>query len=295
MTRNSSRQPLSHFWQCLAILFVLALSFTTVQAEVAIPLLQARVTDTTNTLSPAQRAALERTLAAFEQRKGAQIAVLIVSTTKPETAQEYAVRAFEVAKIGRAKIDDGVLMVIAKDDREMHIEVGYGLEGVIPDAIANRVIEETILPFFKQGDFYGGVQAGVNRLMRLVDGEPLPPQARDPSWNGLNDLLPLLFIAVFVVGGMLRAIFGRLIGASIASGVVGVVAWSMVGLLIAVPAALVVFFLVLTAGSTSWPSGRGGYGGWTSGNGWGGGWSSGGGRWSGGGGTSGGGGASGRW
>lgn len=293
MTRNSSRQPLSYFWQCLAILFALALCFTTVRAEVAIPPLQARVTDTTNTLSPAQRAALERTLAAFEQRKGAQIAVLIVSTTKPETAQEYAVRAFEVAKIGRAKIDDGVLMVVARDDREMHIEVGYGLEGAIPDAIANRVIEENILPFFKQGDYYGGVQAGVNRLMRLVDGEPLPPpQARDSSWNRLNDLLPLIFIAVFVMGGMLRAIFGRLIGASIAGGVVGFVAWSMIGLLIAVPAALVVFLLVLTAGSTGWSSGRGG---WSSGNGWGGGWSSGGGRWSGGGGTSGGGGASGRW
>lgn len=290
--RNSSPQFLFCLWQCLAILFALALSFATVQAEVAVPTLNARVTDTTNTLTSVQRAALERTLADFERRKGAQIAILIVPTTKPETVQQYAVRAFEAAKVGRAKVNDGVLLLIAKDDREMHIEVGYGLEGAIPDAIANRVIDEVILPFFKQGDFYSGVEAGVNRLIRLVEGEPLPsPRERDHSWNGLNDLLPMLFIAVFVIGGILRTIFGRFIGASIASGVVGVVAWSMVGLLIAIPAAVVVFLMVLIGSANRF----GGFGGGMGGGGWGGGWSSGGGSWSGGGGTSGGGGASGKW
>lgn len=277
-------------WQCVVVWF--ALSFVSVQAQV-IPQLSARVTDLTNTLTPAQRTALERALADFEQRKGAQVAVLIVPTTKPETVAQYAVRAFEVAKIGRVRVDDGVLLLVAKDDREMHIEVGYGLEGVIPDAIAKRTVEEVIVPFFKRGDYYGGIEAGVSRLMRLIDGEPLPPpQARDSSWNTVDDLLPLLFIAVLAVGGLLRALFGRLLGALIAGAGAGFVAWSMAGLLFAILAALIVFILVLVSGSGNRFSRHGGYGGWGSG-----GWSSGGGSggWSGGGGSSGGGGASGRW
>ena len=276
-------------WHALALLGLLLCAAVGALADVPIPAFNSPVTDLTNTLSPAQHDALVNELLAFERRKGAQIAVLIVPTTEPETIDQYAVRAFEAGKFGRKNVDDGVLLVVAKDDRALKLEIGYGLEGAIPDAVAKRVIEEIIIPFFKQGDFYAGIEAGVNRLMRLVDGEPLPSRkARDHSWNRIGDLLPLLFIAVFVVGGILRAMFGQLIGASIAGGIVGVLAWFMVGLLIAVPAAVIVFLLSLTAGS-SVGRGGGGFGGWGGGGGFGGG------SWSGGGGSSGGGGASGRW
>ena len=144
-----------------------------VAAEVAIPPLRARVTDLTATLDDAQRQSLEQALAAFEARKGAQIAVLVVPSTQPETIEQYAVRVEESWKLGRKGVDDGVLLVVAKDDRRLRIEVGYGLEGTIPDVVAKRVIEEDIAPRFKQGDFYGGIRAGTERLMRLVDGESL--------------------------------------------------------------------------------------------------------------------------
>src|SRR3989338_635957 len=145
------------------------------QAEVPVQPLSARVTDLTATLDAQQKQALESRLAAFEAKKGAQLAVLFVPTTQPETIEQYALRVAEVWKLGRKGVDDGALLLVAKDDRAMRIEVGYGLEGVIPDAVAKRVISEIITPYFKQGDFYGGIQAGVTRLVRLVEGEPLPP------------------------------------------------------------------------------------------------------------------------
>ncbi len=128
-------------------------------ADVAVPPLKARVTDLTGTLSAQQQTALEQTLAAFEARKGSQIAVLIVPTTQPETVEQYALRVEETWKLGRKGVDDGALLVVAKDDRKLRIEVGYGLEGVLPDAIAKRIIAEDITPRFKQGDFYGGISA----------------------------------------------------------------------------------------------------------------------------------------
>jgi uncharacterized protein len=261
-------------------------------ADVAVPPLTARVTDLTNTLTAAQRDSLENELRAFETRKGSQIAVLIVPTTGPETIEQYSIRVTDAWKLGRKGADDGVLLLVAMDDRALRIEVGYGLEGVIPDAVANRVINEIIVPYFKQGDFYGGIHAGVSRLIRLIDGEPLPPpQARDNAWGGLGNLLPFLFIAVVVGGGVLRALFGRLIGAGIAGGVVGVVAWIILSSLgVAFVAALIVFLFVLMAGMRIGPMGYGGLGG----GGFGGG-GLGGGGFSGGGGGFGGGGASGRW
>jgi len=273
-----------------------------VHAEVAVPPLKARVTDLTGTLAPAQRDTLERELQAFENRKGSQIAVLIVPTTQPEAIEQYSLRVAEAWKLGRKgvgkdRIDDGVLLLIAKDDRAMRIEVGYGLEGAIPDAIANRVIDEVIVPFFRQGDYYGGVQAGLSRLMRLIDGEPLPPpQARDNSWSGIFDYAPFIIIAAFVGGGMLRALFGRLIGGSVAGGVTGLILWFIAGsALMALIAGIVVFVLVMAAGvqlgSSRYGGGYGG--GWSSGGG--GGFSGGGGGFSGGGGGFGGGGASGKW
>jgi uncharacterized protein len=280
-------------------LLVFFLAGSAVHAEVAVPPLTARVTDLTGTLSPSQRDALEQELRAFETRKGSQIAVLIVPTTQPEAIEQYSLRVAETWKLGRKGIDDGALLLVAKDDRALRIEVGYGLEGVIPDAVANRVIDEIIVPFFKQGDFYGGIQAGVSRLTRLVDGEPLPPsQARDRTWSGIADLLPVAFIAVMIGGGFLGSLLGRLIGAAVSGGIVGVVFWITIGSLLgALAAGVVVFLFTLAIGGSGGRGGRGDFGGWSGGysSGSGGGWGSGGGGFSGGGGGFGGGGASGRW
>ena len=277
-------------WFCV---FVLLGGNAGVLADVPVPALKARVTDLTATLAAAQRDALERELRVFEKRKGSQIAVLIVSTTQPETIEQYSIRVAEAWKLGRQGVEDGVLLLVAKDDRALRIEVGYGLEGVIPDAVAKRVISEIIVPYFQQGDFYGGIRAGVSRLERLIDGEALPPpQARDNSWAGIQNLLPFAFIAAIVGGGLLRALFGRLVGASLAAGVVALVFWMIVGsLLAALIGGIAVFLFVLMAGLRVGP---GGYGGWA-GGGWTGGGGFSGGGFSGGGGGFGGGGASGSW
>lgn len=266
-------------------------------ADVAVPPLKARVTDLTGTLTAGQTATLENELVQFEARKGSQLAVLIVPTTRPETIEQYGIRVADAWKLGRKGVDDGAILLVAKNDRELRIEVGYGLEGVIPDAVANRIIDEIIVPFFKQGDYYGGIQAGVTRLIRLIDGEPLPPpSARDTSWAGWEQALPFAFVAVFVLAGILRAIFGRLLGAAAAAAISTLVIWLIVGsLAIALVLGVLVFLFALVFGMQN----RGGYGGWSSrpggfgGGGFGGGF--GGGGFSGGGGGFGGGGASGRW
>ena len=157
----------------LLIALVLSTS-STVMAEVAVPALAARVTDLTTTLDPAQRARLEQTLATFEARKGSQIVVLIVPTTAPETIEQFALRVAELWRIGRGKVDDGALLVVAKDDRTLRIEVGYGLEGALNDATSKRIISETIVPRFKQNDFSGGIAAGLEQMVKVVDGELLP-------------------------------------------------------------------------------------------------------------------------
>jgi len=263
-------------------------------ADVPVPPLKTRVTDLTATLNARQQAALEQKLAAFEAKKGSQIAVLIVPTTQPEAVEQYAVRVQETWKLGRKGVDDGVLMVVAKNDRKLWIEVGYGLEGVLADATAKRIIEEEIVPRFKQGDFAGGVEAGAERIMRVIDGEPLPPPKSRPqsgfNFGGLENLLIIGFILIFVVGSVLRAVFGRFLGAGVIGVVTGVIAWMMIGAFaVAVIVAILAFILSLFGGTQL---GRGGYyGGGSSG----GGWSSGGGGYSGGGGGSGGGGAGGSW
>lgn len=262
-----------------------------VPVEVPIPALQARVTDLTNTLATEQRATIEGRLADLEARKGAQIAVLIIPTTQPEAIEQYARRVLDEWKLGRKGIDDGALLLVAKDDRAVRIETQYGLEGVIPDAIAKRIIEEQIVPRFKQGDFAGGIEAGVARMIGLVDGEPLPapPPARSASAASFGDILPILAFGVFFLGGLLRMIFGQFVGASVGGIVVAVVVWLIASSVLAAVVAGVFAFIFLLAGA-----GRGGTGGWGSG-GYGGGWSGGGGSWGGGGGLGGGGGASGRW
>ncbi|UCH53902.1 MAG: YgcG family protein [Pseudomonadota bacterium] len=263
-------------------------------AEVPVPPLSARVVDLTATLSAKQRQSLEGELAAFEQRKGAQIAVLLVPTTEPEAIEQFSIRVVDAWQLGRKGVDDGLLLLVAKNDRKMRIEVGRGLEGVVPDAIAKRVIAEVITPFFKNGDFYGGIEAGINRLIRIVDGEPLPPpREKDVSWSQLEDALWIGVFLVVMVGALLRTILGRLLGAAVTGGATGFVFWLIVGTLLGGVIAGVIAFVITLIISFSNGRGGGRSGGWSSSSG--GGWSSGGGGFSGGGGSFGGGGASGSW
>jgi uncharacterized protein len=269
-------------------------------AEVAVPELNARVTDLTKTLSAAERAALEQRLAAFEARRGAQIAVLLVPTTQPETIEQYAIRVAERWKIGRRGIDDGVLLIVALKDRTVRLEVGYGLEGALPDALARRVIDERIVPRFSQGDFYGGLDAGVSHVIALIEGEALPPPGagRGPRERDWEALLVIAFMLVFVVGGILRAVFGRFVGSGVIGGLGGAAGWLMLGsLALALVIGILAFVLSLIGSASAVPGRRGGWYSGRRGGPWGtGGYRGGGfGGWGGGGGGFGGGGASGRW
>jgi uncharacterized protein len=282
----------------------LLLGALAVRADVAIPPLTARVTDLTGTLSGEAVTRIETKLANLEAKKGSQLAVLIVPTTQPEEIEQFGIRVVDAWKLGRKGVDDGAILIVAKNDRRVRIEVGYGLEGALPDAIANRIITETITPHFKLGDYDGGVEAGVDQMISVVNGEPLPEP--DRKWehpSGLGHLLPLLLVVVFVGSGVLRALFGRLFGSIATGGLAGVVAWALSHLLpIGVGAGVVAFLFAMLAGSASrgWSAGRGwgggfggGLGGGFGGGGFGGG--GGGGGFSGGGGGGGGGGASGSW
>ena len=254
-------------------------------AEVAVPELKARVTDLTGTLSVSQQAELEKSLAAFEAKKGSQIAILLVPTTQPESIEQFSMRVAESWKLGRKGVDDGVLILVAKNDRSLRIEVGYGLEGVVPDVVAKRIVSEIITPQFKQGRFFEGLQEGVARVVGVVEGEPLPPPPEPSEGDTSEDWWGAVFVVAVLGGGMLRAIFGALFGASIAAAIAGGVVWLIAGAWgMAAFAAIVVFIITLLGGGAG--GGRSG-GGWSSG--------SSGGGFSGGGGGFGGGGASGRW
>ncbi|HJT62653.1 MAG TPA: YgcG family protein [Burkholderiales bacterium] len=279
-------------------LFLLALGLAWAQA--AVPPLTARVTDLTGTLTREQQAGLERMLQEFEARKGSQLAVLMVPSTAPEAIEQYALRVAEQWKIGRKKVDDGAIMVVAKDDRALRIEVGYGLEGALNDATANRIIRELIVPRFREGDFYGGINAGLDRMMRVIDGEPLPAPAKSApgAQGGTFQMLPVLLILALVAGSILRAVLGRFLGAAATGGAVGFVAWILAGAMaMALLAGVVAFVFTLMGGGGrrlgGFPGMYGG-GGFGRGGGWGGG-GFGGGGFRGGGGGFGGGGASGRW
>ncbi len=257
-------------------------------AEVEVPPLRGHVTDLSGLLDSGRRAALEQTLADFETQHGAQIAVLIVPSTAPESLEQYSIRVVEQWRLGRKKIDDGVLLLLARDDRALRIEVGYGLEGVIPDAVAKRIIDDIIVPYFKRDDYAGGIAAGVQQLMRLIEGEALPAPPRSAlSAAEADESLPFLFVAAFIGGMLLRSVFGRLTGAGLTGAGTGLLAWWLLGSLIfGLMAGLFAFFFFLGGGGR--PPGRGGWGSSSTG-----GWGSGGFR--GGGGGFGGGGASGRW
>ena len=271
-----------------------------------IPALHARVTDETATLSATDRQALETKLADWEQRSGNQLVVLLVPSTKPEPIEAYSIRVAEAWKIGRKGQDNGALFVVAKDDRKMRIEVGYGLEGVLTDATSRRIIAEDVAPLFRQNRFAAGINAGVDRIIAVVgSGAPLqPPRAtgarRDTGFD-FQTLLVLLLVGVPILGTILRRVFGRLVGSTVGGGVIGAGTWLLAGsLAIAVGAGIIAFLIMLMLGVGGGIGRRGGVwiptGGWGGGGYGGGGFGGGGGGgFSGGGGSFGGGGASGGW
>jgi uncharacterized protein len=271
-------------------------------ADVAVPPLTGRVVDKTATLSSSDIASLDQTLKDFEARKGSQVAVLIVPTTQPETIEQYSLRVAEAWKIGRRKIDDGAILVVAKDDRKLRIEVGYGLEGALTDVTAKRIIDEVITPKFRNSDFGGGISDGVIRILRVIDGEPLPAPAPREQNSGLlsqlDPLNPFLIVAVIVVGGIFRGIFGRLFGSLATGGLVAALFWFIAAsLALSAISGFIAFLVTMFCDAMTSSGGTGRGGGWvSSGGGFSGGSSSSdSGGFSGGGGSFGGGGASGSW
>jgi len=273
---------------------VLTLASALADDRQPIPDLHARVTDLTNTLDGTQKQTLESELAALEQRKGAQLGVLVVPTTQPEEIAQYAIRVFDAWKLGRKGIDDGALLIVAKNDHRVRIEVARGLEGAIPDAAASRIIREYITPKFRAGDFYGGIHDATTTLTKLIDGEQLPPPMTKES-DDHSSLPNLIFFGLFgaiwlrgFLGFLPRAVRGISIG-----GIAGVAAWFITQALgLSLGLAFVGFIIgVLSGGGGGRYAGGGGFGGWSGGGGsWGGG-----GGFGGGGGMSAGGGASGSW
>lgn len=256
--------------------------------QVPVPPLTGHVIDQTNTLTESQQMKIEQALAGFEVRKGSQLAVLLVASTQPETIEQYALRVAEQWQLGRKKVDDGAILVVAKNDRTLRIEVGYGLEGALNDATSKRIIEEIITPQFRQQNFAGGITGGLDRMMAVIDGEPLPAPGAGASADPWGQLAWIL-AAGATLGFVLRMVLGRFPGALMTGAIVGTVTWFLLGALT----------LALIAGLLTWVTtwiglgallqaryGRGGPGGGPGGLG---------GGFKGGGGGFGGGGASGRW
>lgn len=284
--------------RCRVLLLLLALAASGVVRAAAapegglqaVPPLGRHVIDGGGLLTAAEAEGLDSRLMQFEQRRGSQIAVLVVPTTAPESIEQYSIRVFDAWKLGRKGFNDGILILIATQDRKLRIDAGYGLEGAIPDAVARRIIAEVIAPKLRAGDAYGGIVAAVDQIERLIEGEQLPGADRSgpaPSWD---QLLVMLIVGATIVGSVLSLLLGRFFGALVTGGVLGAVVWFLSASLLAAILALVLglFYVLVTGGR----AGFGGYGGgWSSGGG-----SLGGGGWGGGGGGSaGGGGASGSW
>jgi uncharacterized protein len=288
----------------MVLVFGAAAGVAAAQSLQPVPKLESRVTDLTGTLTAGQQAELEQKLADFEARKGAQIAVLLVATTQPEEIEQYSIRVTDAWKLGRKKVDDGALLILAEDDHKLRIENGYGLEGVLTDAASNRIIEDTMVPLLRQGQYFNAISAGVDQMMRLIDGEQLPPpdrtwqHRRAQNWN----FLPFLLFGLFFGSSILRSAFGRTGGALLSGTAVGAVVFLLTQLLgIAIGAAVISGLLALLLGASGggWSSGGGRFGGPFGGlgGGFGGGFGGGGGGggFGGGGGGFGGGGASGSW
>ena len=282
-------------------------------AQIAVPALSGRVVDQTGTLTAGDIDTLTQKLKDLEKRKGSQVAVLVVPTTQPETIEEFSIRVAEAWKIGRKKIDDGALLVVAKNDHKLRIEVGYGLEGALPDVTARRIIDEVIVPDFRSNDYAGGISAGVDRIIRVIDGEPLPAPQPTASYYANPELLfdiifsPFGLLGYAAIAAITRGLFGRLLGSGVAGAAVGAIAWFVLGSILVSVGFGVIAFLVTMFGDTIMAAsqqasrnGRGG--GWSSssssswsGSSWSGSSSSSDGGFSGGGGSFGGGGASGSW
>jgi uncharacterized protein len=271
---------------------------------IPVPKLTGRVVDLTGTLTQPEREALAGKLAAFESSRGSQVAVLLVPSIGTETIEEFATRVTDAWKLGRAGVDDGVLFVIAKQERKLRIQSGRGVQGTLTDALSKRIIVERVTPRFRTGDFAGGIDAGVESIMKAIEGEALPPPAKKKSsgspvsvTSSFENFLWLAFLVVPVAGMVLRSLLGRFLGAGLTGGVTGLAAAFVFGSVVfGIVAAIAAFILVLGMGAGRLAS-RGGHGGWTGGSwgGGGGGWSSGGGGFGGGGGGFDGGGASGDW
>lgn len=274
---------------------LLALAAITARAQVAVPPAAARVTDLTGTLSGQAVNRLESQLATFEDRKGSQIVVLIVPTTDPEDIEQYGIRVYDAWKLGRKGVDDGAILLVAKNDHRVRIEVGRGLEGALTDVTAGHIIADAITPHFKLGDYDGGVEAGIDQILSVVNGEPLPePDKKWESRGGSSSMLPLLLLVAVVASAILRTLFGRLLGSLFTGGVVGSAAWMLShALLLGIAAGGLGFlFAALWGASRGWSAG-GGWGSFGGGPRGGGGFTGGG--FTGGGGTGSGGGASGSW
>ena len=306
MTRAASLVAAAWLWSAATGLSAQAWEAGT-DGLLPIPPLTARVTDLTQTLAPAETAALEAKLADWETRTSNQLVVLMVPSTQQEPIEAYSLRVAEKWRIGRKGQDNGALFLIAKNDRKMRIEVGYGLEGVLPDVTANRIIREDVAPAFRDGKFAAGINAGVDRIIAVVGGEKANPvtetvqKVRRGLGFGFEQILFVLFFVVPIAGGILRAMFGRFGGSMIGGASAGVLIWLVVGsLLFGIVGAIVIFAVMAAMGMGGGTAHRGG-GYTTTGGGWGGGgWSGGsssssGGGFSGGGGSFGGGGSSGSW
>lgn len=280
-------------------LALFALLLSPMATAQGVPQLTQHVTDTTGTLSAADIAGIEAKLVALEQRKGSQVTVLLIPSTGEQALENYSLAVVEQNKLGRKGIDDGLLLLVAKDDRKARIEVGYGLEGVVTDAISSRVIREYLAPKFRNNDYAGGINDAVDVIVKLVDGEPLPaPMAADRSGDRESSAVVFaavigLFIGLLAAGTRIKPVFLRRLGAG---GLAAGAAFLLFSVGFSVFIAAVVAFIVASAGPGRFSSGGGGWGSFPGGGsgGWGGG-SSGGGGWSGGGGSFGGGGASGGW
>lgn len=274
-----------------ALGLVLLLLVSSAWALAGVPKLSSRVTDLTGTLSIEQTSALENKLAEFERRKGSQIAVLMIASTQPEDIAEYGIKVADLWQVGRNSVDDGIILIIAKDDRKLRLEVGYGLEGVVPDAVAKRIIAETITPFFKKDDYAGGIDAGVTQIMQLIEGEPLPAATPETNPEQADASILMVMFGGMLAGFILSLIVGRVMGGVLAASGGAILATLLYGFSFGVImiTLMIFFFVVVRNRGGGWTSGGGGFGG----GGFGGG--SGGSSWSGGGGGFGGGGASGSW
>ncbi|MEO8385739.1 MAG: TPM domain-containing protein [Betaproteobacteria bacterium] len=300
----TSVRPLSRWLLLLTSALLLTWANVAPAAEgdpVAVPKLSKRVTDLTATLSAADESRIEARLKDFEAKKGAQIAVLIVGTTQPETVFDYSMRVADAWKLGRKDIDDGVLFLIAKNDRKLQILTGRGTQGVLTDAMSKRIISEIVAPKFRASDFAGGIDDGVAKIIDVLQGEALPPppekrQTAVKHGSNIESFLVFGVMAALFVGPLLRSLLGRFMGATATGGVTAAAAWFVAGgLVFPIVAGIIIFLVVMMMGAMN--LGRGGGGGGFTGGGWGGGGSSSGSSdsFSGGGGGFDGGGASGDW